>query len=183
MIVLLGADLVLTPALLATTQIITLWDLLYIKLGKDPHKTISIFANLRPTQAKIIALMGEIRSFPRGHAIIRHGEESDEMFVVLSGRAEVRVGLAGQTRAVREMKRGDVFGVTSLIRSQERVSDVIALEDVEVLAMDERFRTRIWRYPRIAARVFFNISSFLLDILQEELQRERTQKEELRVKS
>ena len=44
-------------------------------------------------------------------------------------------------------------------------------KDVEVLAMDERFRTRIWRYPRIAARVFFNVSSFLLDILQEELQR------------
>jgi CRP-like cAMP-binding protein len=183
MLVSLGADLVLTPALLATTQVITLWDLLYIKLGKDPHKTISIFANLRPTQAKIIALMGEIRSFPRGHAIIRHGEGSDEMFVVLNGRAEVRVGSAGQTRAVREMKRGDVFGVTSLIRSQERVSDVIALEDVEVLAMDERFRTRIWRYPRIAARVFFNISSFLLDMLQEELQRERGKSEELRVKS
>jgi hypothetical protein len=182
MIFSLGADLVLTPALLATTQIITLWDLLYIKLGKDPHKTISIFANLRPTQAKIIALMGEIRSFPRGHAIIRHGEENDEMFVVLSGRAEVRVGSAGQTRVVREMRRGDVFGVTSLIRSQERVSDVIALEDVEVLAMDERFRTRIWRYPRIAARVFFNISSFLLDMLQEELQRERGKSEEVRVK-
>src|SRR5207253_726772 len=73
MIFSLGADLLLTPALLATTQIITLWDLLYIKLGKDPHKTISIFANLRPTQAKIIALMGKIQSFPRGHAIIRHG--------------------------------------------------------------------------------------------------------------
>jgi uncharacterized protein len=183
MLVSLGADLVLTPALLATTQVITLWDLLYIKLGKDPHKTISIFANLRPTQAKIIALMGEIRSFPRGHMIIRRGEGSDEMFVVLSGRAEVRVGFADQTRTVREMKRGDVFGVTSIIRSQERVSDVIALEDVEVLAMDERFRTRIWRYPRIAARVFFNISSFLLDMLQEELQRERGKSEEVRVKS
>jgi len=81
------------------------------------------------------------------------------------------------------MKRGDVFGVTSLIRSQERVSDVIALEDVEVLAMDARFRTRIWRYPRIAARVFFNISSFLLDMLQEELQREGGKKEEVRVES
>jgi uncharacterized protein len=183
MIFSLGADLLLTPALLATTQIITLWDLLYIKLGKDPHKTISIFADLRPTQAKIIALMGEIRSFPRGHAIIRHGEESDEMFVMLSGRAEMRVSSAGQTRVVREMKRGDVIGVTSLIRTQERVSDVVALEDVEVLAMDERFRTRIWRYPRIAARVFFNISSFLLDILQEELQRERGKSEELRVKN
>ncbi len=183
MLVSLAADLVLTPALLATTRIITLWDLLQVKLGKDPQKTIGIFTDLRPYQAKIVALMGEIKSFPPGHAIIRHGEVGNEMFVILNGRAEVCVNSAGQTRSVWEFKRGDVFGVTSLIRSQERVTDVIALEDVEVLAMDERFLTRIWRYPRIAARIFFNISSFLLDRLQDEVQRERIKSEELRMKN
>jgi CRP-like cAMP-binding protein len=81
------------------------------------------------------------------------------------------------------MRRGDVFGVTSLIPTQERISDVIALEDVEVLAMDERFRTRIWRYPRIAARIFFNLSRVLLDLLQDELQRERARKEEAKVEN
>jgi len=164
------ADVVLAPALLATTPIITLWDLLYVKLGKDPHKTIGIFANLRPYQAKIAALMGELKVFPRGHLIIRHGEGSNAMFVMLSGRAAVRVNSGDQARTVWELQRGDVFGVTSLIRSQERVSDVVALEDVEVLALDERFRTRIWRYPRIAARIFFNISDMLLDRLQDRLQ-------------
>jgi CRP-like cAMP-binding protein len=156
---------------LATTPIITLWDLLYVKLGKDPHKTISIFANLRPSQARLVALMGELKSFPRGQAIIRHGAVNDEMFVMISGTAEVRVNSDGQNRPAWELRRGDVFGVTSLIRSEERVSDVIALEDVEVLAMDERFRTRVWRYPRTAARIFFNISAMLLDRLQDEMQR------------
>ena len=92
------------------------------------------------------------------------------MFVMISGRAEVRVNITDQPQTVWELQRGDVFGVTSLIRPQERVSDVIALEDVEVLALDERFRTRIWRYPRIAARIFFNISDMLLDRLQDRLQ-------------
>lgn len=164
-------EIALLPALLATTPIITLWDLLYVKLGKDPHKTIGIFAGLRPTQAKIVALMGELKSFPCGHAIIRRGEVGDEMFVMISGRAEVRVESAGQSRLAWEVQRGDVFGVTSLIRSEERISDVIAVEDVEVLAMDTHFRTRIWRYPRIAARVFFNLSTMLLDRLQSQLQR------------
>ena len=63
------------------------------------------------------------------------------MFVIISGRAEVRIDFGRPDRAVWELQRGDVFGVTSLIRSEERMSDVIALEDVEVLAMDERFRT------------------------------------------
>lgn len=178
MIVGLIGEIALLPALLATTPIITLWDLLHVKLGKDPHKTISIFTNLRPSQARIVALMGELKSFPRGHAIIRHGKVSDEMFVMISGRAEVRVNSAGQPQSVWQLQRGDLFGVTSLLRSEERISDVIALEDVEVLAMDERFRLRIWRYPRIAARIFFNISSYLLDRLQYTVQRSSEARQE-----
>ena len=169
----LVGEIMLLPALLATTPIITLWDLLYVKLGKDPHKTIGLFANLRPSQAKIVALMGELKSFPRGQVIVRPGEETREMFVMISGHAEARVNAAGQSRTLWELQRGDVFGVTSLMRNgnDERVSEVIALEDVEVLAMDERFRTRVWRYPRIAARIFFNLSTTLLDRLQYTLQR------------
>jgi uncharacterized protein len=167
----LVGEIMLLPALLATTPIITLWDLLYVKLGKDPHKTIGLFANLRPSQAKIVALMGELKSFPRGQIIVHPGEASNEMFVVISGRAELRVNSTGQTRPLWELRRGDVFGVTSLVRSDDRLSEVIALEDVEVLAMDERFRTRVWRYPRIAARIFFNLSTTLLDRLQYTLQR------------
>ena len=92
---------------------------------------------------------------------------------MISGHAEARVNTAGQFRTLWELQRGDVFGVTSLMRNgnDERVSEVVALEDVEVLAMDERFRTRVWRYPRIAARIFFNLSNTLLDRLQYTLQR------------
>jgi hypothetical protein len=167
----LVGEIALLPALLATTPLITLWDLLHVKLGKDPHKTIGLFANLRPSQAKIVALMGELKSFSRGQVIIRPGEVSNEMFVLISGRAEVRVNSVDPPRSLWQLRRGDVFGVTSLIRSEERLSEVIALEEVEVLAMDERFRTRVWRYPRIAARIFFNLSTALLDRLQDSLQR------------
>jgi hypothetical protein len=166
----LVGEIALLPALLATTPIITLWDLLYVKLGKDPHKTIGLFANLRPSQAKIVALMGEIKAFPRGQAIIRPGEVSSAMYVVISGRAEVRVNSPDNSRSLWEVQRGDVFGVTGLVRSEERLSEVVALEDVEVLAMDDRFRARVWRYPRIAARLFFNLSTMLLDRLQYTIQ-------------
>src|SRR5207249_2289515 len=56
----LGANLVLLPALLATTKIITLWDLLTVRLGKDPARTIPLFAGLRPSQARVVVLMGEV---------------------------------------------------------------------------------------------------------------------------
>src|SRR5207247_874927 len=94
----LGANLVLLPALLATTKIITLWDLLGVKLGDDPAQTIPLFAGLRPSQARIVVLMGELRHFQPGEAIVRRGERGDEMYVIIAGTIE---GLAGDGCARR----------------------------------------------------------------------------------
>lgn len=163
------AEIALLPAMLAITPVITLWDLLHVGLGKDPEKTIPLFAGLRPFQAKIVALMGTLKSFPSGHSIIRRGEASDEMYVVIRGRAELRVTSGNRSRVAWDVSRGDVFGVTSLLANGDRISDVIAVEEIEVLAMDGKFRTRIWRYPRIAARVFFNLSTILVDRVQNRL--------------
>jgi uncharacterized protein len=165
-------DLVLLPALLATTRIITLWDLLYLKLGKDPHKTIGLFEGLRPSQAKIVTLMGELKTFPGGQIIVRQGELGNEMFVIIGGRAKVRISVAGQSRVVRELNRGDVFGEMGLIRHHKRSADVIAAEDVEVLVVNDRFLARMQRrYPRIGAKVFLNIAKILSDRLEREIAR------------
>ena len=160
-------DLVLLPALLGTTRIITLWDLLYLKLGKDPHKTIGVFEGLRPSQAKIVALMGELRTVPNGQPIVRQGEAGNEMFVLIGGRAEVRAD--GQSRVLREVTRGVLFGEMGLIRHHKRMANVIATEDVEVLVVNERFLDRMQRrYPRIGAKIFLNIAKILADRLEQE---------------
>jgi CRP-like cAMP-binding protein len=162
-------DLVLLPALLATTRIITLWDLLYLALGRDPHKTIGLFSGLRPSQAKIVTLMGELKSFPRGQPIIRQGEMGNEMYVLISGVADVLVHQDGQLRHVRKLRRGEVFGEMGLIRHDKRTADVIAVEDVEALAVNERFLTSMQRrYPRIGAKIFLNIAKVLSDRLEQE---------------
>jgi hypothetical protein len=165
-------DLILLPALLATTRIITLWDLLYLKLGKDPDKTIGLFEGLRPAQAKIVTLMGELKVFPDGQPIVRQGELGNEMFVIIGGKAEVRVNVNGQSRVVRELSRGDVFGEMGLIRHHVRTADVFAAEDVEVLVVNERFLTRMQRrYPRIGAKIFLNVAKILSDRLEREIAR------------
>src|SRR5439155_690939 len=74
MVTALGANLILLPALLATTKIITLWDLLGVRLGDDPARTIPLFAGLRRAEARIVVLMGEMKRFQPGDIIIRRGE-------------------------------------------------------------------------------------------------------------
>jgi hypothetical protein len=161
------ANLVFLPALLGTTRIITLWDLLGVRLGEHPERTIPLFAGLRRAQARIVVLMGELKRFAPGEAIVRRGEQGDEMFVVIQGTAEVWAGSGAERRKLAVNRRGDVFGEMGLVRQNERSADVVATSPVEVLAVDARFLERIQRrYPRIASRVFLNLTRILSDRLE-----------------
>jgi len=167
----LVANLALLPALLATTKIITLWDLVGVRLGEEPTRTIPLFAGLRPSQARVVVLMGEVRVFGPGEHVIRQGEAGNEMYVLLSGRADVLIG--DETKQpVAHLDRGDVCGEMGLVRHHVRGADVVAASAVEVLAVNERFLRRIQRrYPRIAARVFLNLTRILSDRLEQANQR------------
>jgi predicted RND superfamily exporter protein len=170
----LVANLALLPALLATTKIITLWDLVGVRLGEEPTRTIPLFEGLRPSQARVVVLMGEVRHFDPGEHVIRQGEEGKEMYVLLNGRAEVLIGTDGEgaKQRVAHLGRGDVCGEMGLVRQHVRGADVVAASDVEVLAVNERFLRRIQRrYPRIAARVFLNLTRILSDRLEQANQR------------
>jgi CRP-like cAMP-binding protein len=168
MLVALAADVILLPAILSTTRIITLWDLLYLKLGRDPHKAIPLFEGLRPLQAKIVTLMGELKAFPKNEAIVRQGQMGSEMYVLLKGSADIFIETHGESKRIAGLERGDVFGEMGLVRHHERTADVVATEDVEVLAVNERFLSRVKRrYPRIGAQIFFNVAKILSDRLEE----------------
>jgi CRP-like cAMP-binding protein len=166
-------NLVLLPALLAQTRIVTLWDLLFVKLGKDPHKTIPLFHGLRRAQARIAVLLGTLQTVRAGEAAVRQGEMGESMYVIINGRADVIVTSPdGQRRHVRALGRGDVFGEMGLVRRQQRTADIMAVDDLELLKVDERFLERLQRrYPRIAATVFLNIARILSDRLESTTER------------
>lgn len=113
--------------------------------------------------------MGDLRKFPRGQAIIHQGESGNEMFVLITGGAEVRLNVDGHSRVLRQVGRGDVFGEMGLVRHHNSIADVIATQDVELLAVNQRFLTRMQRrYPRIGAKIFLNIAKILSDRLEQE---------------
>jgi predicted RND superfamily exporter protein len=163
----LVANLVLLPTLLGTTKIITIWDLVGVKLGEDPARTIPLFAGLRPSQARVVVLMAEAKKFRGGEMIVHTGDPGEEMYVILDGKAEVFAGQGSSRRKLIELKRGDVFGEMGFVRGSERTADVVAATDVEVLAVDQTFLERVqWRYPRIASKVFLNLTRILSNSLE-----------------
>ncbi len=167
----LGTNLILLPALLVTVKIITLWDLVGVKLGRDPTHTIPLFKGLRPSQARVVVLMGDMKRYEPGQPIVKRGELGEEMYVIIQGDTAVWAGDDHDRRWIRDMHRGDVFGEMALVRHAERSADVIASTPVEVLSVDQRFLDRIQRrYPRIASKVFLNLTRILSDRLQQTTQ-------------
>ena len=165
MVIALVTELFLTPALVTTTKIITVWDLMFLKLGPDPHKQIPLFAGLGPLRAKLVVLMGHLESATRGTFIARRGDVKPELYVLLNGRADVHHGDGGPL--IRTLTRGDVVGEMGLVRLRARSADVVAAEDTDYLVLDQRFLHRLRRqYPRTAATVFLNLTRILSDRLE-----------------
>jgi len=165
MMIALATNVVLLPAILATVPVISVWDLVAFRLGESPHKTIPLFHDLGRLGVRLVVLMGRLKEFAADEHIVVCGEPGHEMYLVLTGRAEV-VGSDGKT-VLAELKRGDVVGEMALLRSTVRTADVVASEAVEVLVIDEDFLRRLrTRYPRFAARFFVNIARILSDRLE-----------------
>jgi CRP-like cAMP-binding protein len=60
-----------------------------------------------------------------------------------------------------------VFGEMGFVRRSERTADVVAKTDGELLAVDHRFLDRVQRrYPRIASKVFLNLTRILSNSLE-----------------
>ncbi len=166
MMVAMVTNIVLLPAILATVPVISVWDLVAFRLGPRPNQTIPLFHDLGRLAVRLVVLMGTMRTFASEQRIMRRGEPGREMYLVLTGKADV---LAADGHGVlASLERGDVVGEMALLRSRKRTADVVARGEVEVLVIDEDFLRRLRnRYPRVASRFFVNIARILSDRLEQ----------------
>jgi len=171
----LAGDMILLPALILNVELVTVWDLLRLKMGKDPQSGIPVFRDLSRTQIHAICMAGGIKTIRAGKVLFYQGDPSDSMFAVISGRLDVidhppgadprKAGDFGKRLAV--MAAGDVMGEMGLLRHAPRSATIIAREDAELLEINLRMIQRLqWLYPPTAHRFFFNLMTILCDRLE-----------------
>ena len=154
-------DLTLTPALAGGMRIVTIWDVLTLDLGDEPHLTIPLFRGLRHTQAQIVALMTSMRDVPAGEQIFKVGEHGEEMYVVIEGTLSAWLNRDGKEMKLREMSRGDVIGEVALFQGA-RSANVRADTDVRLLRLTQNNLKRLQRrHPRIGAQIYANLNQVM----------------------
>jgi predicted RND superfamily exporter protein len=167
------ADLTFNPALTSRIKIVTLWDVLTLDLGENPHQMIPLFHGFSKWQARIVALMTEIVEVAQGHRLMQTGQKSDGMYLVIEGQLESHIERDGARVPLNQHGRGDVLGEVGLFRG-ERTANVDCLTECRLLRFDQENLARLQRrYPRTAAKLMRNLSEVLADRLKSATQRVR----------
>lgn len=91
-----------------------------------------------------------------GSSVLKEGEDSDSMFILVRGRLRVsRVGKDGEKILYNEVLPGDCIGETGMILGQSRTADIIAMRDSELgVLYDEQYKALIRKHPVELNRAF-----------------------------
>lgn len=167
-------DLFITPILLSSTQLLTLWDMLTLNLQQPVIQDSPLFQNLKRWQIKKIVLLGKVRHARSGESIVQYGEQGHSMYLLLEGcvTIEAKNEQTGELILVNSLDPGDVFGELALINPGPRSANIHAIGDTMYLELDWKSMERIRRiYPRIAAYLYRNLAHILGQRLKDTTQK------------
>ncbi|MFA6021774.1 MAG: cyclic nucleotide-binding domain-containing protein [Rhodospirillales bacterium] len=140
------------------------WHFLADKLRPSTGSRVPLLEGLSDDERKRVLKSGTVLSCRAGDTILRTGDVGSELFVVLSGLAEVRLPKAKHPIAVLEP--GQVFGEIAFIASVKRSADVVALAESEILVVSQTFLRKLMKSsPELASKVLFNLSRVLCERL------------------
>ena len=102
-------------------------------------RNVPLFAMLQENQLSVLTNVVSRRSFPRNTTIIADGDETDSLYVVISGRLKVMMSDdEGREVILSMLGPSEYFGEMGLIDDSTRSASVISLEPCELLVLSKR---------------------------------------------
>jgi CRP/FNR family cyclic AMP-dependent transcriptional regulator len=91
-----------------------------------------------------------VRDFKAGDVIFKQGDLAQELFVIQSGKVEIRLG----NRVLDTLSQHSIFGEMALIDAAPRSATAVATTDVKLVPVDEKqFLFLVGRTPHFALNV------------------------------
>jgi predicted GNAT family N-acyltransferase len=146
------------------------WDEIFFALQDLPGGRASLFDGLVGEEVQAVLAQSFQLELQPGDRLLRRGQLTRTLFVVVLGHLEVREADAH----VATLERGDVFGeVAFLLPDQRRISDVFAMDEgTLVVGMSE---SSLWQLvessPRASALLLRNLARGLAQKLVERSER------------
>jgi putative ABC transport system ATP-binding protein len=94
-----------------------------------------MFADLPANTLARVAEKVCVERYAPGTVVVRQGDAAETFYVIKSGRLEVEIAEAAESRSVRFMGEGDFFGEIALVKGGPRTATVTAREPSELLSL------------------------------------------------
>lgn len=117
----------------------------------DVLAEITPFQDLSPRILEALARHATERTFQAGEVLLRQGEASDCLLVMLEGVAEVSIDDAGTTHRIARVGRRTVIGELGLVTREVRSANISALTDVHaaIISKDD-FEKLAGQFPTLS---------------------------------
>jgi len=121
---------------------------------------MDLFTGLSEEQLTAIARIGRVAGFHRGDIVMREGEQSTSVYVVLKGQMEVVSELAENTTSLVILGTGQNFGEMALLDAGPRSATIRCISaEATVLIFDGAALLHFWEQePKVGYRMIFNIA-------------------------
>lgn len=126
-----------------------------IRVRYDAVETLELFDSLSDEEQRQMAEGLQYAPFSPGEVMTRQGAVAHFLYIITSGKAEIRrKNDSGQSVVVATIQGPTFFGEMGLMTGELRQADVVALTHVECYRLDkESFQTVIVARPEIAKRI------------------------------
>ena len=110
-----------------------------------------MFQGVDPSRLRLLAFMGEDRTFKDGEMVVRQGDSSDSAYLILSGKADVIVEFGGSASTVAQLGESEVFGEMAMLCETPRTATVQAKGELRTLLFEREGMLRLLReFPEMA---------------------------------
>lgn len=140
---------------------------------EDTLAGVPLFSQLKQKELNRLARAMVERRFPKGHVIVKEGDQAVAFYILDSGAVEVLKGIEQERpQVLATLKSGDFFGEMALLDGYPRSASIRALEDTECLVLSRwDFLAEIRTSPDIAAGILPILSRRLREADEELAQR------------
>jgi CRP-like cAMP-binding protein len=104
----------------------------------DALKTLeasAFFEGIKTSELKEIVALASFKHFARDELIAKESEHGDSLYMILSGRVDISVSLAGakETEKIASLNEGELVGEMVLLGKTRRSANIKSKEAVDVL--------------------------------------------------
>lgn len=125
-------------------------------------KGCPLFHEIYDNEVEEILQSCMVASYEIGDYIIKQGDTSSDICILLAGTAGIFVNKGDHQHFITNIGPGDLFGELVLINETERTADIIAKEKCDVLVISyENFYSFYNKRPRVFALMVLNVTRLI----------------------